>query len=86
MGKGHALSATTIPHSFGWLLDLGALHHMASSQNFFSSFEASSTPHILMGNNIVTIVCGKGSIDIDDGTFHDVLCVPSLSFNLLSIY
>ena len=29
---------------------------------------------------------GKGSIDVDDGTFHDVLCVLSLSSNLLSIY
>jgi hypothetical protein len=32
------------------------------------------------------IVCGKGSIDIDDGTFHDVLYFPSFSSNLLSIY
>ena len=32
------------------------------------------------------IVCGKGSIDIDDGAFHDGVCVPSLSSNLLSIY
>ena len=39
-----------------------------------------------MGNNIVMNICGKCSIDIDDGTFHDVLCVPSLSSNLLSIY
>ena len=31
-------------------------------------------------------VCGKGSIDIGDGIFHDVLCVPSLSSNLLFIY
>ena len=39
-----------------------------------------------MGNNIVMTVCGKGSTYIDDVTFHDVLCVPSLSSNLLSIY
>ena len=39
-----------------------------------------------MGNNIVMIVYGKGSIDIDDGTFHDVLYVTSLSSNLFSIY
>lgn len=39
-----------------------------------------------MGNNTYMSVCGKGSIDIDDGTFNDVLCVPSLSTNLLSIY
>ena len=47
---------------------------MTSSQDLFSSFEASPTPHILMGNNTVMTICGKGSIDIDDCTFHDVLC------------
>ena len=59
---------------------------MASSQDLFSSFEASPTPHILMGNNNIMTICGKGSIDVDDGTFHDVLSVPSFSSNLLSIY
>ena len=39
-----------------------------------------------MGNNIFMIICGKGSIDIDDGTFHGVLCVPLLSSNLLFVY
>ena len=85
-GKGHVLCATTIPHSSRWLLDSSASHHMTSSQNFFLSFEASPTPHILMGNNTIMTVCGKGYIDIDVGTFHDVLCVPSFSSNLLSIY
>ena len=59
---------------------------MTSSQDLFSSFEASPTPHTLMGNNIVMTVCGKGSIRIDDGTFYDVLFVPSFSSNLLSTY
>ena len=59
---------------------------MASSQDLFSCFETSPTPHILMGNNIIMMVCGKGSIEIDDGKFHDVLCVPSFSSNILSIY
>ena len=86
IGKGHALCAFATPPASTWLLDLGASHHMASSQDLFSSFEASPTPHILMGNNTTMTICGKGSIDIDDGTFHNVLCVPSLSSNLLSIY
>ena len=86
IGKGHTQCATATPHSSRWLLDLGASHHMTSSQDLFSSFGASPTPHILLGNNTVMTVCGKGSIVIDDGTFHDALCVPSLSSNLLSIY
>ena len=86
IGKGHALCASTTSPSSTWLLDSSASHHMVSSQDLFSSFEVSPTPHILMGNNIVMTVCGKGSIDIDDGTFHNLLCVPSLSSNLLFIY
>lgn len=59
---------------------------MASSQSMFSSFETCSSPNILMANNTYMSVCGKGSIDIDKGSFNDVLCVPSLSTNILSIY
>ena len=43
-------------------------------------------PSILMGNHTPVEVCGRGYVDVGDGTFHDVLCVPSLSSNLLSIY
>ena len=86
LGKGHALCTTTIPHSSGWVLDLGASHHMTSSQDLFSSFEASPTPHIWMGKNTIMTICGKDSIEIDDATFHGVLCVPYFSSNLLSIY
>ena len=59
---------------------------MASSREIFSSFEASPIPHIIIGNNIVMTVCGKGTICIQDDTFNDVLYVPSLSANLLSVY
>ena len=59
---------------------------MASSQEIFSSFEASPIPHIIIGNNTIMIVYGKGTICIQDGTFNDVLYGPYLSVNLLSIY
>ena len=39
-----------------------------------------------MENNIVMILCGKCYIEIDDGIFHDVLCVSYFSSNLFSIY
>ena len=39
-----------------------------------------------MGNNTYMKVSGKGYIGIGEGTFNDVLCVPSLTTNLLSIY
>jgi len=43
-------------------------------------------PSILMGDDTLIEVCGRGSVDVGDGTFHGVLCVPSLSTNLLSVY
>ena len=54
--------------------------------DIFSSIEPCTSPHILMGNNTYMKVCGKGSIPMEGGTFNDVLCVPSLTTNLLSIY
>ena len=83
IGKVHALCATSNPPYCRWLLDSGASHHM---EDLFSSFEASHSPHFLMENNTIMIVCGKGPIEINYGTFHDVLCVPYFSSNLLSIY
>ena len=87
LGKGHALQASfTCPSQVPWMLDSGASQHMASSRKIFSSFEASPISHIIIGNNIVMKVCRKGTVCIQDGTFNDVLYVPSLSANLLSVY
>ncbi|WP_197054055.1 hypothetical protein, partial [[Clostridium] innocuum] len=76
-GKGQALLASTHPEQGKWLLDSGASHHMASSMDMFSSIEPCNSPNILMGNNTFMRVCGKGSIPMGEGTFNDVLCVPS---------
>ena len=59
---------------------------MTSSMDIFSSIEPCNSPPILIGNNTYMKVCGKGSIPMGDGTFNDVLCVPSLTTNILSIY
>ena len=39
-----------------------------------------------MGNNSKVQTKGKGSIKLEHGRFKDVLFVPSLASNLLSIY
>lgn len=39
-----------------------------------------------MGNNTYMNIIGKGFVNIGDGTFNDVLCVPHLSNNHLSVY
>jgi len=84
--KGHALCASLSLGSGRWLLDSRASHHMASTQSMFTSFESHTMSPILMGNNTYMSVTGKGSISFGDNTFQDVLCVPHLMNNLLSIY
>ena len=84
--KGQAFLAVADSNTDQWILDSGASHHMTSSKDMFSSFDSCSSPPILMANNTSLAVCGKGSIDIEGGAFNDVLCVPTLSRNILSIY
>lgn len=59
---------------------------MASTQSLFSSFEPCVMSYILMGNKTYMSVIGKVSIDIRDRAFNDLLCVPHLLNNLLSMY
>jgi hypothetical protein len=41
---------------------------------------------VFVGDDRYLSVEGSGTIQVDNGHFNDVLCVPSLSCNLLSIY
>jgi hypothetical protein len=44
------------------------------------------TPKIFFGDDRSLNVVGSGTIQIDNGHFNDVLCVSSISYNLLSMY
>ena len=59
---------------------------MTASRESFSYFQSFDCPSIQMGNNSKFQIKGKGSINIEHGRFKDVLFVPSLASNLLSIY
>ena len=59
---------------------------MDASKESFSSFESFDGPSIQMGNNTKVQTKGKGSVNIEHGRFKDVLFVPSLASNLLSLY
>lgn len=59
---------------------------MASSLGMFSSYEHHHFPQILLGNNSYMSVIRSGSIEVDGGTFNNILCVLRLSTNLISIY
>ena len=43
-------------------------------------------PPIVLGDDSLTGILGKGRIDIDHGKFNNVLYAPGLASNLLSVY
>jgi hypothetical protein len=69
-----------------WIVDSGASHHMDASKAIYSSLDACKGPPILMGDNSSVEVTGKGRIELTNRSFENVLHVPKLSMNLLSVY
>ena len=69
-----------------WILDSGASYHMGSSKEYFSSLKQSKVPHIFVGDDTKMDVEEKGNVEMENGEFQNVLYVPNLSSNLLSIY
>jgi hypothetical protein len=59
---------------------------MDASEAVYSSLDACKGPPILMGDNSSIEVTGKGRIELTYGSFENVLHVPKLSVNLLSVY
>jgi hypothetical protein len=59
---------------------------MDALEAIYSSLDACKGPPILMGDNYSVEVTGKGRIELTNGSFENVLHVPKLSVNLLSMY
>jgi hypothetical protein len=92
---GHALSAssfsfnsksTTTSSSDEWLIDSGESYHMAKDKAIFSALNECNTKKIFVGDDRSLSVVVSGTVQVDNGHFNDVLCVPSLSCNLISVY
>jgi hypothetical protein len=81
----HALMAST-SQSSSFIIDSGASRHMVSASKYFTSLDSSSGLNIVLGDNSETSSKGKGSIDLEFGSFNNVLYVPGLAANLLSVY
>jgi hypothetical protein len=81
----HALVAIN-SSSDSWIIYFGASHHMVEKEEAFSSFIPCSGPPILMGDDTPIVVAGEGRVEFHNGNFENVLHVPNLSMNLLSIY
>jgi hypothetical protein len=69
-----------------WIIDSGESHHMASTKEIFYSLDSFKGPPIIMGDNSPVEVTRKGRIEITNEIFKNVLHVPKISVNLLSVY
>lgn len=76
-----------------WIVDSGASSHMAPNRTCFQSYHVISPKNVILGDDTVLQAVGKGSIVVDTEvkgrvktiTIHDVLHVPKLKANLLSV-
>ena len=90
---GHALSAfgfsfnaTSTSSSNEWLIDSRESYHMDKDKDIFYALNECNTKKIFVGDDRSFSVVESRTIQVDNGHVNDVLCVPSLSCNLLSVY
>ena len=76
-----------------WIVDSGATKHMTPYKCSFATYEPIEATSVLMGDNGVVEAIGMGSIVVEvvvggktkKITFKDVLHVPKMKSNLLSV-
>lgn len=72
-----------------WFVDSGASQHMSASEKGLMNIRQSSTKLINAANGVQLKVKCAGDLNVcvngNDITIYDVLCVPELAANLLSI-
>jgi hypothetical protein len=81
----HALIAI-ISSLSAWIVDSGSSHHMDASKVVYSSLYSFKGPPILMGDKSSVKVPDKGRIELTNKSFKNVLHVPKIFVNLLSLY
>ena len=84
--SGYALNVSYSSHSHEWLIDSGASYYMAKNKAMISSLNDCNTKNIYVGDDRSLNVVGTRTVHLDNGQFNDVLCVPTLSCNLLCVY
>ncbi|TXG67208.1 hypothetical protein EZV62_008483 [Acer yangbiense] len=84
-----ACQATTNNAGNTWFIDSGCSNHMTADENIFSELDKSVKTKVKMGNGELVESKGKGTVAIQTRKgiryIKDVLLVPSLDQNLLSV-
>ena len=74
---------TSVP---SWILDFGASHHITNTPKLITLLAPCVTTQIVVGNSSQLSVLGSSIVALAGGSLQDVLCVPNILMNLLSIY
>jgi hypothetical protein len=89
---GHGLSAsgfsfnvTSTSSSNECIIDFGSSYHMAKDKSIFFTLNECNSKKIFVGDDRYLSVIGSVIFQVYNVHFNDVLCIPSLSWNLLSI-
>ena len=73
------------PNGDTWVIDTGATDHIVHFVHLFTKFTTVSCV-VALPNGETAMVTHIGSITLSSNLIlHNVLCVPSFSFNLLSV-
>ena len=92
MSHGHAFSPSGLSFnafpwcSNEWLINYGSYYHMAKDKTIFPGLNECNTKQIFIGDDRSLSVEGSGTVPVENGHFSDVLCVPKISCNFLSVY
>jgi hypothetical protein len=84
--SGFSFNATYTSSSNEQFIDSGASYHMDKDKSIFYAFIECNTKKIFVGNDRFLSVVRYGTVQVDNVHFNDVLCVSSLSCNLISVY
>jgi hypothetical protein len=86
--KGNSIHALITINSSpdAWIVDSRESHHMDATKEVYYSLDGCKGPSILMGDNSPVEVTGDRMIELTNGSFENVLHVPKISINILSVY
>jgi hypothetical protein len=80
------LTKKPIVSSKEWIIDIGAIDHMVISTTFFTTKTVVHDVSVHLPNGQSVVVTHIGTIHLNSSLIlHDVLCVPSFDFNLISV-
>ena len=91
----HALSALSPNEKCAWIVDSGATCHMCHDEKSFSALYQTREPiDVVLGDGRSLTAIGRGKVVLEmvlpngeskSCTLHDVLYVPKLAYNLISV-